>query len=136
MRIAPNNGPYNFIFFMQEIPVPILAHKIPKYSKGSLMFRAPNFYEVDSLLVEDWSEGIGLSVEMEGGTHELKRCSSPGKIILRDDCSIQLIESESVCELMTQLVVDSINDKCLMLQKLRYIEDVFKDESRADFLCP
>ncbi len=110
---------------------PNLAHRIPKYSTDSVLLMPPIFYEVESLLVEDWSEGIGLSVELDGKTHELKRCSTPGKIILRDDASILLIESESISQLVTKLIVDAVNEQMLDDTQFQFVRDYLDSDFRA-----
>jgi len=108
---------------------PTLAHQIPKHGKKSLMLLWPMLYEVESLLVEDWSDGIGLSVEWNGKTHELKKCATPGRIILRDESSVQLVQSESISELMTSLAVDAVNRQMLTDPQLEYVQDVLKQDT-------
>lgn len=107
---------------------PVLAYQIPKHSNESLKFLSPLLYEVESLLVEDWSEGIGLSVEWNGRTHELKRCTTPGRVLLRDESSVQIIESESISELMTSLAVDAVNRQMLTDPQIQYVHDVLKQD--------
>ena len=108
---------------------PTLAYQIPRHANWSMMLLWPLLYEVESLLVEDWSEGIGLSVEWNGKTHELKRCASPGRILLRDDSSVQLVESESISELMTSLAVDAVNRQMLTDPQVEYVQDVLKQDT-------
>lgn len=105
---------------------PALSHEIPKYGHKTLFFLWPNFYAVESLLVEDWSEGIGLAVNDSGRHFELKRCVEPGRILFRDEDSIQLIESEAVCDTMTGLTVDAVNRLMLNSPEIEYVKDVWK----------
>lgn len=104
---------------------PALSYMIPKYGHKSLRFLQPNFYAVESLLVEDWSEGIGLSVNEAGGQFDLKRCVELGRILYRDEESIQLIESEVVCDTMTALTVDAVNRLMLNSKEIEYVKDVW-----------
>jgi hypothetical protein len=105
---------------------PAKSYPIPKYGNDFLDIRFPLFYPVDSLLVEDWSEGIGLSVEESGKHFELKRCVQPGRILYRDEDSIQLIESEAVCDTMTGFTVDAVNRLMLSSPEIKYVKDVWK----------
>jgi len=108
---------------------PTLAYQIPRHGNRSLMLLWPMFYAVESLLVEDWAEGIGLSVERNGKTYELKRCAERGKILLRDETSIQLVESENLSELMTSLAVDAVNQQMQTDPQLEYVKDVLKQDA-------
>jgi len=103
---------------------PTIAYQIPKYSHHSLTLLDPLFYEVGNLLVEDWAEGIGLAVRFNGKSNELIRCTQPGMILLRDESTVQLIESENLSKLMTCLMVDEVNRRMLSDPQFKYLKDV------------
>lgn len=108
---------------------PVLSHEIPKFGNKQLLFLWPTFYEVESLLVEDWPEGIGLAVEERGKRFDLKRCVEPGRILYRDEESVQVIESQSLCDTMTSLTVDAVNRLMLSSPEIQYVKDVWNTDA-------
>ena len=95
-------------------------------SKGRVSFDDPLFYPVDDLQFEDWDDGLGLKVEVNGDVHELKRCKSPGLVLLRDHNKVQLFHSEQIDELLTSYVVKAVNEIMLNDDSLTYIKDVWQ----------
>lgn len=120
-----------FHLLHEKQKVPTLSREIPEFKSDRLFFLWPTFYEVESLLVEDWPEGIGLTVEENGRRFDLKRCIEPGRILYRDEESVQVIESESLCDTMTSLAVDAVNRLMLNSPEIRYVKDVWN----ADASC-
>jgi hypothetical protein len=104
---------------------PKRAREIPGQGSEKVKFAYPQFHEVESLLVEDWDEGIGLAIQQKQGYYELKRCVRPGRILYRDTDTVQLIESEELCHTMTGLLADAANRLILNHPALEYIKDVF-----------
>jgi hypothetical protein len=109
---------------------PRLAREIPSYGDEKAKFPLPLFYEVASLLVEDWDEGIGLAVQENRGYYELKRCVTPGTILYRDEETVQVIESEELCNTMTGLMAEALNRLMLSHPAVEYIKDVWNHEDR------
>lgn len=102
---------------------PRLSFEIPKFDNNKLKF-VLNFYGVESLLVEDWPEGIGLAVNKTKEYFALERHIEPGRILYRNAQDIHLMESESLCDTMTSLAVDAINRVMLNSPQIEYIRDI------------
>ncbi|WP_291177418.1 hypothetical protein [Gimesia sp.] len=118
-----------FHLLHEQKRVPELSRQIPKYgnSNSKLMMLTPLYYGVDDLILEDWSEGIGLSCHWQGEHFELKRCIEPGKVLLRNSESIQVIESNSLSETMTYMFVESVNQQMIGNEDFIFLQDVLAE---------
>ncbi|MCR9211262.1 MAG: hypothetical protein NXI28_23785 [bacterium] len=119
-----------FHLLHQQGRVPELSRQIPKYSRPTCLMLWPMFYAVEDLILEDWSEGIGLSYQWQGEHYELKRCIEPGKVLVRDEESIQVIESASLSETMTSMFVDSVNRQMIGNDDYVFLQDVLDHDGR------
>jgi hypothetical protein len=97
-----------------------------------VFFLWPRLYAVEDLLVEDWDDGIGISTYRDGETIELKKAETPGRIIVRDATGVSLIESPNLSDLVTSLMVESVNDLMLNDPAVKYVRDVLENDSRTN----
>lgn len=86
-------------------------------------------YPVDDLLVEDWSEGIGLEATMEGGRFRMKRLTVPGKVAVQDSQGVTIYESEDLSKQITQFLADSVNESIFTSDDMQYVRDVWQDDA-------
>ena len=102
------------------------SYQIPDANTDSVYFPYPRLYGVESLLVEDWDDGIGISTYKDGKFYELKKAETPGRVIVRDNKEISLIESPDLSKLVTSLMVESVNDLMLDDPDVKYVRDVLE----------
>jgi len=108
------------------------SYLIPDAKTDSVFFLWPRLYAVEDLLVEDWDDGIGISTYRDGETIELKKAETPGRIIVRDATGVSLIESPNLSDLVTSLMVESVNDLMLNDPAVKYVRDVLENDSRTN----
>lgn len=111
---------------------PDLTSKVfcnPDASNMSVYFLPPQLYAVDSLLVEDWDDGIGLSTFKEGNVIELKLAATPGRVILRDDKGVSIVESPDLSRVVTGLLVQAVNELMLDDPDVKYVRDVLENDA-------
>jgi hypothetical protein len=81
---------------------------IPAISRDRVKF-ALEHHRVDSLLVEDWNEAIGLEASWEGKTLVMKP-TSDGQVILKEtDGTVNVIESTELSTFIDVLISQKIN---------------------------
>ena len=108
------------------------TYHIPQANTSSMIFSWPILYPVDSLIVEDWDDGIGISTYLAGDTYEIKKAETPGRLIIRDRDVISVIESPDLSKVVTGLLVESVN--CLILNDpdVRYCRDVIDQDALSN----
>jgi hypothetical protein len=108
------------------------AYHIPDVGSPSVQFLWPRLYAVESLFVEDWDDGIGLSTFKDGKVFELKLAASPGRVILRDDQGVSLVESPDLSKIVTGLMVQAVNDLMLDDPDVKYVRDVLENDAGSN----
>lgn len=85
-------------------------------------------WPVEDLLVEDWNEAIGLSVEFGSGQKlVIKKCSTEGKFLFRDNQKrIQVIESPELNKYFDVRLGQAISDDILSDPMFEFREEVWK----------
>jgi hypothetical protein len=102
-----------------------------KTGHSTITFPQPLLYAVDSLIVEDWDDGIGISTYRDGTTYQLKKAETPGRLIVRDDTAVSLIESSDLSKVVTGLMVDAVNELMLNDPDVKYVCDVLEKDARS-----
>lgn len=108
------------------------SYLIPDAGSSSVIFLWPKLYAVDSLIVEDWDDGIGISTYRDGKTYQLKKAETPGRLIVRDDKGVSLIESSDLSKVVTGLMVDAVNDLMLNDPAVKYVCNVLEQDARSN----
>ena len=108
------------------------SYLIPDAGSSSVFFLWPKLYAVDSLIVEDWDDGIGISTYRDGKTFQLKKAETPGRLIVRDDVEVSLIESPDLSKVVTGLMVEAVNDLMLDDPAVKYVCNVLEQDARSN----
>jgi len=106
---------------------PKLSWEIPKYSTDSIHFN-PYDWRVDSLLVEDWNEAIGLQgVGFDGNQITIKPASTDGHLILKEnDGTVRVLKSNELHHAVDVLIAESVSDAVRSDPLLEYERDVWQ----------
>jgi len=108
------------------------SYLIPDAGSVGVFFLWPKLYAVDSLIVEDWDDGIGISTYRDGKTFQLRKAETPGRLIVRDDDGLALIESPDLSKVVTGLMVEAVNDLMLDDPAVKYVCDVLEQDARSN----
>jgi hypothetical protein len=83
--------------------------------------------KVDSLLVEDWEPALGINIRFSGSSIEAKNGIQSGRIILKDNDSILVVDSDEMSKYVDVLIASKISEAMATHPDLKYVEDVWQD---------
>lgn len=122
------NWKVDFHLLYAQSRYPQLCGQITKQNRLPTVEFNVELWPVEDLLVEDWNEAIGLSVELGSGQQlVIKKCSTEGKFLYRDNQKrIQVIESPELNKYFDVRLGQAISDDILSDPMFVFREEVWK----------
>ena len=106
----------------------------PARAEGISSLTAPSialnvvFHPVESLLVEDWSEAIGIRIVPDDDAGLLiKKACTEGRVIIRDAEAVRVVDSEELQNVVDAYIARFVNLDILTDPKAAWHRDVWQD---------
>ncbi len=97
-------------------------NSLNKHSTSSVKISL-SLYPVDNLLFEDWDLALGIKVDFDKESYDIKRSERSGKIIICSNINIQVIESNDLSVLTDRLLAKSLSESIESNPELYYLWD-------------
>lgn len=84
-------------------------------------------YPVPDLIVEDYDEALGFTIEQEGVHYVAKPSFVPGRFLLRAGTEMSLVESEDLYRTFDELISSAITDSLLTDANRQLVKVIWKE---------
>jgi hypothetical protein len=87
---------------------PAMTEGIPILSESSLIF-TKQLYEVPSLVVDDWSQGLGLQITWKGGVCNYRQTGAGQILMTQPNGNVAIIESPQMAQFMNSYIAHQVS---------------------------
>ncbi len=125
-RYAPRTSDVVFYVLHDQARFPGESNALEGLTTPHVAFRR-RLYPVDSLLVEDWAEAIGVEVAFDGGIPILiKPTTTEGQLIVRSNEGIRIYQSQELSHAVDLLIAKSIDEEIRTYPEAAHLRDVWQ----------
>lgn len=126
LKYAPRTSDVVFYLLHGAIRYPDESNVIEGFNSAHSRFRR-RLYPVDSLLVEDWAEAIGLEVMIDDGAPLIiKPATTQGTLIVRGPEGVKVYRSDELHHFVDLLIANSIDEEIRTYPNATHLRDVWK----------